>query len=99
MDFARGAYTRLTSGGNGFVGVWSPDEKRIAYHAANLAFLYARNASGVGEEEKLLTANAVAYINDWSTDGRYLVYTQSTPDTQSICGSYRCSVIVRPCRF
>jgi Tol biopolymer transport system component len=82
LEFARSAYSRVTSGSTGFVGVWSPDGKKIAYHAANLPFLLVRNANATGQEEVLLKSRFTAYINDWSLDGRYLVYTESTPDTQ-----------------
>jgi Tol biopolymer transport system component len=82
LEFARAAYTRVTSGGIGFVAVWSPDGKKVAYQVVGSSRLYTRSANGVGSEEKLLESRFGVYINDWSADGRYLVYTESAPETK-----------------
>jgi Tol biopolymer transport system component/predicted Ser/Thr protein kinase len=82
MDLTRGVQTRLTVDGRGFVAVWSPDGRRLAYHLANTPYLFVRDASGAGPEETVLKANYPVYINDWSPDSRYLIYTQLSPEGQ-----------------
>jgi hypothetical protein len=42
MDLARGAQTRITTNGRGFVAVWSPDGQRLAYHTAYAPYLFER---------------------------------------------------------
>src|SRR5262245_31606638 len=36
--------------------------------------------AGGGQEETVLDAQRNVYLNDWSPDGRYLVYTQLSPE-------------------
>ena len=38
------------------------------------------NANGSGEKETVVQSQTAVYKNDWSPDGRYLVYTQQSPD-------------------
>ena len=78
MELARGLPNRLTYD-SGFVPVWSPDGHRIAYHDATQTRLFTIAASG-GDRQKMLEAPAV-YINDWSPDGRLLMYTQISTAT------------------
>ena len=82
LDFARAAYTRVSSGGIGFVSVWSPDGKKVAYNLGGSNLLYTRGANGAAPEEKVLESRFTVFINDWSSDGRYLVYTESPPETK-----------------
>jgi dipeptidyl aminopeptidase/acylaminoacyl peptidase len=82
MDLTRNAQTRITVNGRGFVAVWSPDGQRLAYHIANIPNLYERDKNGVGPEERVLQAKHAVYINDWSPDGRHLMYTETTPEGQ-----------------
>lgn len=39
-----------------------------------------KNANGTGQEEMALQSQYTVYMNDWSPDGRYLVYTQQNPE-------------------
>jgi len=83
MDLARGVQTRITTNGRGFVAVWSPDGQRLAYHTAYAPYLFERFASGAGQEEMVLQSKYPVYINDWSPDGRYLMYTETSPESQN----------------
>ena len=78
MDLVRGVRTRLTFGpvANQFP-VWSPDGKWIAYVSLrNGKFNMLRKASdGSGAEEVLLTDEVQMLNNDWSRDGKYLIYS------------------------
>jgi Tol biopolymer transport system component len=85
MDLDRAAPLRLTAihGSNQF-SVWSPDGRRIAFRSnRNGTYdLYAKVASGVGEEEELLVKSLHVKIpTGWSPDGRFLVYTEVDPKT------------------
>ena len=93
-DLARGVRTRLTFQGNVVTPVWSPDGTRVAFgeRRGNGAMdLYIKDASGVGNEEPLVTDDPAhstdqsggrsfgdKAIADWSPDGRYILYT-ATP--------------------
>ncbi len=63
--------------------MWSPDGQRIAYHLLNNTKLLEKSAIGAGQEETVLQSQHTVYLNDWSPDGRYLVYTQLGPEGQS----------------
>jgi Tol biopolymer transport system component len=57
-------------------GVWSPDGKQIGYHLLSGRRLMLKNADGTGQEQMALQSENTVYMNNWSPDGRYLVYTQ-----------------------
>src|SRR5262249_19005234 len=82
-DVARGSRTRLTFQGNVVSPVWSPDGNRIAFaerRGNGPLDLYIKDASGVGQEELLVSDNQDKAIADWSPDGRYILYT-ATPSS------------------
>jgi eukaryotic-like serine/threonine-protein kinase len=79
LDLARGIRTRLTFGPIGNVSpIWSPDGKWIAYSSArNGHFALCRKPSdGSGVEETLLTEVDQPALDDWSRDGKYLLYSR-----------------------
>jgi serine/threonine protein kinase/Tol biopolymer transport system component len=83
LDLTRGVRTRVTFGpiGNVFP-IWSPDGKWIAYSssAQNGHFAICRKPSdGSGAEETLLTVEQQPQLDDWSRDGRYLLYSLPLP--------------------
>jgi Tol biopolymer transport system component len=87
LDLARGVRTRLTFGpvSNTFP-VWSPDGKWIAYNSdrnghANLCL---KPSDGSGAEELLHTDEQTALPNDWSRDGKYLLYSRGPASNQEI---------------
>ncbi len=75
-DAARGALTRFTFGQSpAGGGVWSPDGNRLAYARLERQLqtgIFAKAASGAGQEEALLHSDARAFPNSWSPDGRFL---------------------------
>jgi len=81
LDFARGGQTRLTftqtRGGDAYAA-WSPDGTRIAFSSLRAGHwdLYQRAANGAGEDELLLKSDNDKYVNDWSRDGRVLMFTE-----------------------
>jgi DNA-binding winged helix-turn-helix (wHTH) protein/Tol biopolymer transport system component len=75
-DFARSTSTRVSNGGTEVFPVFSPDGKRVAYEVNNArTFQYIDVAAtdGSGKLERL-AASDFLIPNDWSADGRFLVY-------------------------
>ena len=85
LDTVRNTRARLTSNpAIDDIPVWSPDGKRIAF-ASNRDGrfdLYQKSSSGVGEEEVLLKSDDSKYPQDWSRDGRFLLYCDRDPKTK-----------------
>jgi WD40 repeat protein len=86
LDLVRNTSTRFTSGR--FIEtapVWSPDGSHIAF-SSNLRStfnLYQKLSSGAGQEEMLLTPTEQRTPDDWSRDGRFLLYTSQDPRTKA----------------
>ncbi len=83
LDLARGVRTRLTFGPiANMLPVWSPDGKWITYSSNRTGHfdLYRKPSDGSGAEELLLTDEQQIIADDWSRDGKYLIYTRPTPE-------------------
>ncbi len=77
LDLERGALSRLSFGaGSALAPAWSPDGSRVAYTCGQLRSLCLRPASGAGNEVVLLTSDAAKLVDDWSPDGRFLLYEE-----------------------
>jgi Tol biopolymer transport system component len=61
--------------------VWSPDGRRVAFASdrAGRYNLYEHAADGGGQDELLLQSDHTKYVNDWSRDGRSLLYQEIDP--------------------
>jgi dipeptidyl aminopeptidase/acylaminoacyl peptidase len=73
-DLASGILSRLTAGpGVESSPVWSPDERRIAYHASQGGTVspYIKHLD-TGKERLLESPERLA-VDDWTADGRFLV--------------------------
>jgi Tol biopolymer transport system component len=76
-DVARNLRTRFTfDPGDEFEGVWSPDNSRIAFNSSRggRMNLYLKPAGGGGVEELLVKSDVDKYAQDWSPDGRLLLF-------------------------
>jgi Tol biopolymer transport system component len=75
-DFARGTSTRISEGGTEVFPVFSPDGTRVAYvvnNARTFQYIDVAATDGSGKPERL-AASDFLIPNDWSADGRFLVY-------------------------
>jgi serine/threonine protein kinase len=84
LDVIRGVFTRFTfDESNDNVPLWSPDGKQIAFDSSRKgAFnLYLKPASGAGREKLLLETPYNKGPQDWSRDGRFLLYYELDPKT------------------
>jgi Tol biopolymer transport system component len=85
IDLAKGTNSRFTDGATDELsGIWSPEEDTIAYRAnpdGNFS-LYTKATTGVAEEQLLLKSeNDIVQLNDWSADGKYILFTVNNPAT------------------
>ena len=82
-DFDRGTTTRFTfEPERDFDPVWSPDGRRIAFSTQRKNWnLYVKDAAGTGEAEPLLESAEDKFVNDWSRDGAFIVFTSRGTDT------------------
>jgi Tol biopolymer transport system component len=65
--------------------VWSPDGTRIAFVSnrdGGVFNIYQKGAGGTGDDELLLKTSNNKLIDDWSADGRYILYEEDDPKTK-----------------
>ncbi len=84
IDLARGTTSRATSNpAPDGAPVWSPDGERIAFSSerGKAGSIYVAEASGTGGEELVLPSDQPNDPTDWSTDGRFILFTRQDPVT------------------
>ncbi len=82
LDLARGVRTRFTFGpALADSPVWSPDGSQIVYSVVEKGKgdLYVKDSSGAGSAELLFQSDANKSPDDWSRDGRYILFTALDP--------------------
>jgi serine/threonine protein kinase/Tol biopolymer transport system component len=70
-DFARGTSTRLSDGISDLYPAFSPDAKLVAYTHNNTISVVPSDGS---RKPELLNTGQKCIVNDWSSDGRHLIY-------------------------
>jgi TolB protein len=86
LDLTRGSRVRLTfDAGSENAPVWSRDGQWVTYSAVRgeKQAIARKRANGSGEEEILVSGDAYVYPSDYSPDGRFLIYCQILPQTNS----------------
>ena len=85
-DLARGFNRRFTTDASrNFDPFWSPHSDRIAFRSdrhGSPGDLYKKAANGSGDDELLLATPNPKVVNQWSRDGRFIVYTEIDPTTK-----------------
>ncbi|HXB70266.1 MAG TPA: protein kinase [Candidatus Acidoferrales bacterium] len=84
LDAARGVPAPFTFDAvQDFSPVWSPDGTRLVLGSmrgtAGADGIYQKDSRGAGKEELLLQSGMAVFPNDWSPDGRYLLYSAAGP--------------------
>jgi hypothetical protein len=81
LDLARNRFSNVTTGpGANNTAIWSPDGASIVFASVRNGrpfALYQRSAAGGGDERLLLQETGAVIPNDWSRDGRFLIYRES----------------------
>ena len=82
MDLVHGRLTRSTfdAGGDRYP-IWSPDGSRIAFRKGPINLYMKPPSTGAGTEELLLETPNNKIAQDWSRDGRFLLYVETDPKT------------------
>jgi len=65
--------------------VWSPDGATLAFTsaAAGPRNLYRKSSSGAGNPERLTNSPVFQFVQDWSGDGRFLLFVELGQETGS----------------
>lgn len=82
IDLERDAPTRLTPGNT---PMQSPDGSEIAFTSARksgISDIFIRPTAGAVTDELVIRSAENKFMNDWTKDGRYLVYGSLNPQTK-----------------
>jgi serine/threonine-protein kinase len=83
-DFVRTTFTRLTvAPGRDVVQVWTPDSRRLIFSSERSGGrnLFWQAADGSGAVERLTESHNTQYPMAVSPDGRQLIFSENTPQT------------------
>jgi Tol biopolymer transport system component len=76
-----GPSSRFTASGFSVYPIWSSDGRTIVFTTAAQR-LFRKDSGGTGEEQQLIEGPNPQFANDWSRDGRFIIYHEIAPGTQ-----------------
>ncbi|MBL8293498.1 MAG: serine/threonine-protein kinase [Bryobacterales bacterium] len=83
VDIERDAWSRFTfMPGPALYPIWSRDGRHVLFQAGSSITLYGKEASGAGVEYRVTESANPQWPNDWSRDGRLVLYYEEAPDTK-----------------
>jgi hypothetical protein len=85
VDIARAAFVRLGSGTAEDSGVVVSPNDLVAYTYSPVGLprdLYVRASNGIGDARLLRTSSIMKHPNDFSPDGRFLLYDEHDPERE-----------------
>jgi eukaryotic-like serine/threonine-protein kinase len=80
VDLRRGQLTRLHADAIG--PLWAPDASRVAFTSRDGLDVHLRRTDAPPSAAPFFTSRSVKILNDWSRDGREIVYTQRDSHTR-----------------
>ena len=80
IDVARNVASRITLNNNNWSPSWSPDGSQLIFSSSRdpLNHIYRKSSSGAGSDELISPADKYQIPVNWSSDGRYIVYSTIT---------------------
>jgi eukaryotic-like serine/threonine-protein kinase len=87
VDASRGTSSRFSPDINHALAPrWSPDSRQVAFsHLETMPEkfnIFRQSVSGATAAERLTKSDNVQILNDWSGDGRFLLYSEQDPKTR-----------------
>ena len=86
-DLDRGSESRFTfDASDNQSPVWSPDGARVAFSSnrgGGVHNLYQKDSNGTGQDEPLFQSVTNKWADDWSRDGKFIVFSNQDPKTGS----------------
>nr|MDQ5827430.1 hypothetical protein [Chloroflexota bacterium] len=85
IDIARRTPTRFTfDSATELSPVWSPQGDTVVFasNRTGIHFLYKKSSRMGGDDVPLSTTERDAYPDDWSKDGRFILFEQISPETK-----------------
>jgi Tol biopolymer transport system component len=87
LEFSRGTLSRFTDDPSyEYFPIWSPDGDRIVFSSVREghADLHVKLLNSSGDSQPLLKSNTAKYPQDWSFDGRFILYSNFDPQTNQL---------------